>query len=120
MKRALRLGLPVVLGSVAGFSLSDEQESLLANLAEDAIGLQNPRGDAVALTHQPEEHMLGSNMVMAKSLRLVDGQGKHSPNAWRIVKLTLGWLIEEVPVGWLIEDVSDGLAYLIKFNPQSA
>ena len=50
---------------------------------------QHPRGDAVALAHQPEQQVLGADVVVVEALRLFLGQRQHLPGA-------LGELVELV------------------------
>jgi hypothetical protein len=103
-----------VLTSIASVGLAEQPYGQLAHLAEDAIGVQNPRGDALALTHETEEQVLGADMVMAERLRLVDGQGEHFAHARHKLDLALGCAVAPT------DDGSDSIPYLIQLDPQPA
>jgi hypothetical protein len=47
----------------------------VANLVEvDAEGLEDARGDPLALADEPEEQVLGADVVVAEAASLVDGE----------------------------------------------
>ena len=55
--------------------LAQDVDHLVAHLVEvDAQALQHAGGDALALADQPEEQVLGTDVVVAQPPRLVDGK----------------------------------------------
>ena len=64
-----------LLGRGRAARLAQDVDHLVAHLVEvDAQALQHAGGDALALADQPEEEVLGTDVVVAQPPRLVDGQ----------------------------------------------
>ena len=61
-----------------------------ANLGQlDVHVLEHARGDALALADEPEQQVLGADVVVVEALRLVLGEGQHLPRS-------IGELVESV------------------------
>ena len=56
-------------------ALAEDVDDLVADLVEvDAEALEHAGGDALALADEPEQQVLGADVVVAQAARLVDGQ----------------------------------------------
>ena len=81
--RRLRRALRLLRGRDAG-ALAQDVNDLVADLVQvHAQALQHARGDALALAHEAQQQVLGTDVVVAQPPRLVDGQLDHPLGAGR-------------------------------------
>ena len=87
--RCLRRPLRLLGRGGAARALAQDVDDLVAHLVEvDAEALEHAGGDALALADEPEEQVLGADVVVAEAARLVDGQLDDALRARREPDLT--------------------------------
>ena len=92
-------------------ALAEDVDDLVADLVEvHAEALEDTGGDALALADEPEEQVLGADVVVAEAARLVDRQLDHALRARREPDVT-----DDRPVS-ASDDELDGGADLGQFD----